>query len=151
MMKVFLDTNVFIEYFEMRKEKDFVAKILNAVEDGEITACTSAGSFYTMAYLVEKALKRLGIYRPKLTESLRTTLANTKKLVSLAPLSDESLTAAIADERFDDIEDAFQYHCALQNGCDVLISINKRDYARAGSEAMLVMTPREFANTFKKP
>jgi predicted nucleic acid-binding protein len=33
MMKVFLDTNVFLEYFEQRRECQAVGQLLSAVED----------------------------------------------------------------------------------------------------------------------
>ena len=35
-MKVFLDTNIFLEYFEQRREYQAVDKLLSAVEDGKL-------------------------------------------------------------------------------------------------------------------
>lgn len=35
MMKVFLDTNIFLEYFEQRREYKAVSQLLSAVEDGK--------------------------------------------------------------------------------------------------------------------
>ena len=32
-MKVFLDTNIFLEYFEQRREYEAVGKLLNAIEE----------------------------------------------------------------------------------------------------------------------
>ena len=40
-MKVFLDTNLFLEYFEQRREYMAVSKVLSAVEDGKIKAVFS--------------------------------------------------------------------------------------------------------------
>ena len=37
-MKVFLDTNVFLEYFEQRREYQAVSRLLSAVEDGKMKA-----------------------------------------------------------------------------------------------------------------
>ena len=37
-MKVFLDTNIFLEYFERRREYQAVDKLLSAVEDGKLKA-----------------------------------------------------------------------------------------------------------------
>jgi len=102
-----------------------------------------------MAYLVEKSLKRNGIHRPQLTENVRGILMSILQIATVKNLSHAQYAVAIADERFGDIEDAFQYHCALHNKCDVLITINKRDYAQANSDGMPVMTPREFAKTYK--
>lgn len=40
-MKVFLDTNIFLEYFERRREYQAVDKLLSAVEDGKLKAVVS--------------------------------------------------------------------------------------------------------------
>ena len=37
-MKVFLDTNIFLEYFEQRREYKAVDRLLSAVEDGKLKA-----------------------------------------------------------------------------------------------------------------
>ena len=34
MTKIFLDTNIFLEYFEQRREHRAVSRLLSAVEDG---------------------------------------------------------------------------------------------------------------------
>ena len=67
-MKVFLDTNIFLEYFEQRREYQAVDKLLTAVEDGKMKAVISAGCVYTLAYLIRMELKRQGIHRPEQTK-----------------------------------------------------------------------------------
>ena len=59
-MKIFLDTNIFIEYIEERQEVDHVEKILNAVSDGKHIGVLSQGTFYTLAFLLERILKERG-------------------------------------------------------------------------------------------
>jgi len=147
-MKVFLDTNIFIEYFIKRKDKDSVAKILSAVEDEKISAFASLGSFYTMSYVLEQGFKRMEIHRPQLTKLLRISLQTVLELTNLSTLSPKCLSVAINDENFTDIEDAFQYHCAQENGCDVLITINTRDFKRADESKMKIMTPKEFVKNY---
>ena len=49
-MKVFLDTNIFIEYFAKRSQFTVVKQLFDAIEDGELEGVLSAGSFYTIAY-----------------------------------------------------------------------------------------------------
>ena len=55
-MKVFLDTNIFLEYFERRQQYKAVSQLLSAVEDGQLKAVVSAGCIYTLAYLVRMEL-----------------------------------------------------------------------------------------------
>ena len=50
-MKVFLDTNIFLEYFECRREYQFVSRLLSAIEDGKLKAVVSVGCVYTLAFL----------------------------------------------------------------------------------------------------
>ena len=57
-MKVFLDTNIFLEYFERRRQHEAVGKLLSAIEDGRVRAFVSVGCIYTLAYLVRMELKR---------------------------------------------------------------------------------------------
>ena len=57
-MKVFLDTNIFLEYFERRRQYESVSQLLTAVEDGRLKATVSVGCIYTLAYLIRTELKR---------------------------------------------------------------------------------------------
>ena len=63
-MKVFLDTNIFLEYFERRRQYEYVSRLLSAIEDGRLKAVVSAGCIYTLAYLVRSELKRQGSTAP---------------------------------------------------------------------------------------
>ena len=47
-MKIFLDTNIFLEYIEERQEVDSVEQILEAIANGKYEGCLSQGSFYTL-------------------------------------------------------------------------------------------------------
>ena len=37
-MKVFLDTNIFVEYFERRHQYEAVSQMLSAIEEGRVRA-----------------------------------------------------------------------------------------------------------------
>ena len=68
-MKVFLDTNIFIEYTTCRKQFRWVRDVFDAIEDEIISAVASVGGMYTNAYLVTLYFKEHGIHRPEQTES----------------------------------------------------------------------------------
>lgn len=143
-MKVFLDTNIFLEYFEQRREYQAVDKLLSAVEDGKLKAVVSVGCVYTLAYLVRVELKRQGIHRPEQTLRLRSTLNTVMSMVTAVGLSHKRLSQGINDLAFDDVEDSFQYQCALQNKCDAFVTINLRDYSNADTAKMEILSPTEF-------
>jgi predicted nucleic acid-binding protein len=147
-MKVFLDTNLFLEYFEQRREYQAVSQLLSAVEDGKIKAVVSVGCIYTLAYLVRVELKRQDIHRPEQTLRLRSTLNTVMSMVTAVGLSHKRLSLGINDQAFDDVEDSFQYQCALQNKCDALITINLRDYRSADTSKVEILSPTEFVDKY---
>lgn len=145
-MRVFLDTNVFIEYFAKRAQFAFVRQIFNAIEDGEIEGVLSAGSFYTIAYAMEMELKRAGIHNPEKLQRNRAYLNNVLDLVQIANAEDEAYRLAVNDEGFKDLEDSFQYRNALAADCDVLVTINVRDFR--GAKEIEVLPPDEFVKQY---
>ena len=125
-MKVFLDTNLFLEYFEQRREYQAVSQLLSAVEDGKVKAVVSVGCLYTLAYLVRVELKRQGIHRPEQTLRLRSTLNTVMSMVTAG----------------------FQHQCAIQNKCDAFVTINLRDYSNADTSKMKILSPTEFVEKY---
>lgn len=59
-MKLFIDTNIFVEYFEKRQQFESVRILFNTLEDGVHTGYISTGSFYTLAYIIDQGFKRKG-------------------------------------------------------------------------------------------
>lgn len=143
-MKVFLDTNVFMEYFSCRKQYKLVRDIFDFIEDGKIEAVVSVGGMYTTAYLLTRLFKEQGVHRPEQTEKLRFGLNGLLRLATIVDCNQEAIEKAINDDRFVDIEDSFQYQCALQNDCDVLLTINIKDFKNVLEGKMPILTPEEF-------
>jgi predicted nucleic acid-binding protein len=148
MIKVFLDTNIFLEYFEQRREYRAVSQLLSAVEDGKLKAIISVGCVYTLTYLIRMGLKQKEVHRPEQTLQLRATLDNVMSLVAIGGLSQKRVAQAINDNTFDDVEDSLQYQCALQSQCDTLITINLRDYRNADTSKMEILSPTEFVEKY---
>ena len=147
-MKVFIDTNIFAEYIFDREQSASVQKLFQAIKDGKIEAISSTASIYTMTYISEQMLKRKGIHRPELTEQVRKIIDSLLLLVQIRNMEHNDMMAAANDSSFSDIEDAFQYHCALKNLCDFLITINTKDFSQASQELTKVITPNEFASNY---
>ena len=112
-MKVFLDTNIFLEYFERRQQYRPVSQLFDAIEERRLKGVVSVGCIYTLAYLVRSELKRQGIHRPEQTQRLRETLDIVLSIVTATNVSHKRLVSANSDPSFDDIEDSFQYQCAI--------------------------------------
>ncbi len=147
-MKVFLDTNIFLEYFEQRREYQSVAKIFDAIEDGNVKGVVTIGCVYTLAYLIRMELKRQGIHRPEQTLRLRSTLNTILSMVSTVGITHKRIVQGVNDTSFDDIEDSFQYQSALQSKCNALITINLRDFSNVDAGKIEIMSPTEFVNKY---
>ena len=147
-MRVFLDTNIFLEYFEQRRECQSVAKLFDAIEDGKVKGVVSVDCAYTLAYLIRMELKRQGIHRPEQTIKLRSTLNTILSMVTSVGITHKRLIQGVNDENFDDIEDSFQYQSALQSKCDALITINLRDFENVDASKIEIMSPTEFVNKY---
>ena len=147
-MKLFLDTNIFPEFIDRRAQYKEVCMLIDAIHDGHFEAYVSTGCMYTLAFLFERSLKRLDVHRPELTKRLRGYLAEVMDLSTVLDLSHAGVELAVYNEAFSDIEDSFQYQCALENGCDVLITINIDDYKNADQSKMEILTPSEFIGKY---
>lgn len=145
-MKVFIDTNIFVEYIERRLQYAYVRQIFNALEDGEIEGFLSQGSMYGITYAIEVGLKRMGIHNPEKREKVRQALNVIMGLSHIVGMSQEGFSTSINNPVFNDIEDSCQYTCALENRCDVLITINIKDFRNADGTKIQIMTPEQFVN-----
>jgi len=140
-MKIFLDTNIFLEYFQRRQQYQSVSRIFDAIEDGSLKAVISSGSVYTLSYLIRMELKRKEIHRPQQTRQLRQLLNTITSMAKVIDITHKSFTEGINDTNFDDLEDSFQHQCAVKAKCDILITINKKHFI---CNDIVVMTPDEF-------
>lgn len=145
-MKVFFDTNVILESLANRKQATAVVKILNLIYEKKINGYISSGTIYTLSYLVEQYLKEQGKRNPGRLKELRELLTSIASCFSIIDMPTEEYLNAISNEKFKDVEDSFQYQMAKCNGCDVLLTINIKDFKlmREATEEMKVLTPAEF-------
>jgi predicted nucleic acid-binding protein len=133
--KLFIDTNVVVDLLGERDPfYDSAAKIATLADKGEIQLVVSALTYSTVYYLISRFENAI-LAKEKIT-----------KFKVIADTSD--LTDAIIEKglisRFTDFEDALQYYCALQEGCDVLITRNGSDFKHAD---IPVLTPDEYLNS----
>ena len=137
-----------MEYLAHRKEYDTVQLIMSDLRDGRHKGVISQGSIYTLAFLIEKALKENGIHEPAKTEQLRQILKYVLQIVKPSNVSLDGLEQAIDDNAFSDIEDSFQYRCAIENKCKVIVTINIGDFSQAEQDNIKVLTPKQFVEKY---
>ncbi|MCD8528968.1 MAG: PIN domain-containing protein [Chitinophagales bacterium] len=132
MQKIFLDTNIVIDFLG---EREFfyhqAAKILTLADQKKVKILTSSITISTTYYLISKY------------ENAKAAIEKIRKfkvLCSISMMNDEVVEKAINSD-FKDFEDALQYFSALATNCDVIITRNEKDYKNA---LIPVMDARSF-------
>lgn len=148
-MRVYLDTNIVMEYFGHRDFYDEVDTILKAAEQKGLEAYISTNSLDTIIYLLGLQLKDKGIHEPEKRQKIRKMLKGLLEYVDVVSISKEKLVAALEDEEFKDVEDSIQYQCAKENYSDCFVTINIKHF-KNNDESLKVTTPRDFVSKFIK-
>lgn len=132
MDKLLVDTNIVIDLLSKREEFSREAQELFTLADNkEVELYVSALSFANTHYLLSR--------HQKLDEA-RKTLLKLKVLVKVAALDDKIVELALVSD-FKDFEDAIQYHTALENEINIIITRNKKDFKNSN---IPVMTAKEY-------
>lgn len=133
-MKVFLDCNVFMDFYSGRQYCEEAAQILSMAQDGRIKASTSMICVSDIIYLFEK-------YKIIPKRLIPDAIKDLSSLVEVLPVGNDELQEALSMEYSRDLEDLLEISCAQRNGCDTIITINKRDFTQA---EIPVYSPAEF-------
>lgn len=122
MKKVFLDTNIIIDFLGEREGfYKYSAKILTLADQKKIKVYTSPSSISNVFYVLAKY------------ENSKTALEKIRKfklLCSMSVMDDEVVEKAINSD-FKDFEDAMQYFSALASNCNIIITRNEKDFKNA--------------------
>lgn len=130
--RIFIDTNVVLDLLGEREPfYNPAAKIVTLADKEKITIVVSALTYSTVFYLLSKYEKR---------ELVIEKIRKFKVLAETADLTDKILEKGLSS-KFNDFEDALQYHCALEKSCDIIITRNVKDFKES---AIPVFTPVEY-------
>lgn len=131
MEKIFVDTNVVLDLLEKREEFFEEAQELFTLADKKkVKLFISALTIANIHYLLFKHLRI----------EARKAIAKFKVLVEVLPIDDKILDLSLASD-FSDFEDGIQYYTAIENGMDLIITRNKKDFRDIN---LPVLTAKEF-------
>lgn len=132
MEKIFLDTNIIIDFVQKREGEVYVRQILDYANSGEWRRLyVSYLSMANMAFILRKS----GLSFVKETER------DTMKWCNVLPSGDMQIMSAMKSGS-PDFEDALQIACAEEKDCDLIITRNP-DHFRDYTE-IPVLSPEEF-------
>lgn len=138
MQKLFLDTNVIIDFLGERENfYEPAAKILTLADKKKIKILTSPTSISNAYYILAK-------YED--SKSVLEKIRKFKVLCSISMMNDEVVEKAL-NSNFKDFEDAMQYFSAVASNCDLIITRNEKDFKNA---LIPVMNAESYLQTLKK-
>src|SRR5690606_36640273 len=132
MEKILVDTNIVIDLLSKREGFYKEAQELFTLADHNkiklyISSLTIANTHYLLAR------------NHKLNEA-RKILIKFKVLVEILSMDNKILELALVSN-FTDFEDAIQYHTALENDMDIILTRNKKDFKKS---ILPVLTAKEY-------
>ena len=117
MKRVFLDTNILLDYGLDRELADYAGSILELGRRGLIELTASYLSFANMGYILR--------HHP--IDEIYQLIRMMRQPVEVLPCNAAQLDAGLITG-VKDFEDVMQYQCAKEAGCDVIITNNKKDF-----------------------
>ena len=134
-MKVFLDTNVLIDFMAERQGYPAAAALFELATDKKLELAYSALTVANAFYILRKQYTNT-----ELTEAFEMQ----QSVVEVCGVSSQDVNMALKD-KWTDGEDAIQYHSALSSHTDVILTHNTNDFQRS---SLPVMTPENFLDTY---
>ena len=132
MKKILIDSDVCLDLITARYPFSLEAnRLFSMVEKGLIDGVVSAESFSNIYYILQKFSNS-----SKAIEQIK----NLRKITKVGEIKTSTVDTALISG-WKDFEDALQHTCAVESGCDAIISRNKQDYREAD---VPVMTAMEF-------
>lgn len=144
-MKVFIDTNVILEYFMQREKYEEAEKLLKELRRRNAQMFMSVGAFYTIHFIILKYLhKEQGLVGEECLQNLRIILKKILQMFDIAEHDKNSLIRGISDTEYKDLEDSCQYQVAQKVDCESLVSFNISDYKESANGQVRIYTPQQF-------
>jgi len=138
MRKLFIDTNIVIDLLSRRAPYfEASAMLFSLADKKQIELTISSLSIANTSYVL---LMQMDAGRAK------SILRKLRLIVTILPLDDKIVGLALNDEYFSDFEDALQYYTALENGQDLIITRNLKDFKHS---KLPVMTAQQFIETIE--
>ncbi|MBK7884993.1 MAG: type II toxin-antitoxin system VapC family toxin [Chitinophagaceae bacterium] len=133
--KVFLDTNILIDFFVQSREKHSIAqKIFTVIESGKIKGFVSETVVNTAAYLLQKNYP---------ANKLKNIFSEMLNLVTILNSNNKSFKDAYKNN-INDLEDAVLYQIALNNKMDYFISNDKTHFKNINIDILPVIASEKF-------
>ncbi len=132
MDRLLVDTNIVLDLLAERKEFIEEAQQLFTLSDkSEVKLYVSSLTFVTVFYILSQKLK---------LSNARKLIRKFKVLVEVLSIDDKIIDLSLESD-FKDFEDAIQYHTAIENEINIIITRNLKDFK---TSKIPVLTAKEY-------
>ena len=136
MKKLFVDTNIVIDLLSRREPYyDEAATLFSLADKKQIELTASSLTIANISYVLLRQMD---------SNKAKSILRKLRLIVKTLSLDDKIVGLALNDDNFLDFEDGLQYFTALENGQDLIITRNLKDFKKS---KLPVMTARQFIET----
>lgn len=137
-MKVFLDTNIIIDFYDKRDDFFYPAAVIfDLAHKKKIQLYVSAITFVNAFFILRKSYSR---------EELYSSLNSLASLCEITEV-DKSIIKRCLDEGRKDFEDRVQYESATLHQVDVVVTRNIKDFKDFADN---ICTPTDFLENILK-
>jgi len=137
MTKLFIDSDIILDLLAKREPYYiYSSRLFTLIDKKEILAYTSPLIIANLHYLLRKMTSNASALK---------NLRKLKTLVNILPIDDKVIEQSLNSD-FNDFEDAIQYFTAVNNGINLLLTRNKRDYKKS---KITILTAEEFLKTLQ--
>ena len=137
MKKVFVDTNIVIDLLSRRVPFfEEAATLFSLADKKQIELSVSSLTIANTSFVLLKQVD---------SGKAKSILRKLRLIVKILPVDDKVVGLALNDEAFSDFEDGLQYYTALENGQELIITRNLKDFK---SSKLPVLTAQQFIETF---
>lgn len=141
MTKVFLDTNVLVDYLAQRSDFfDDATRIVSLAINRKIKLYVASMSFATASYLMAK-------HYHNDTSAMKLAISNFIKYCNVTVVDRATVESSVASG-FDDFEDGMQNACAMDCRADYIVTRNTADFSQSIIRAV---EPNQFLNILISP
>lgn len=138
MKKLFIDTNIVIDLLS-RREPFFeeAATLFSLADKKQIELTVSSLTIANASYALLRQLN---------SNKAKSILRKLRLIVKILPLDDKIIGLSLNDETFTDFEDGLQYFTAIENGQELIITRNLKDFKNS---KLPTMTAKQFIESIE--
>ncbi len=131
-MKLFLDTNIFLDLILKRENYKEALYILNAIAEGLFKGVILDITLFNIDYIAKKQVK-----------DIREFLETVNGIFKIVGADNDHITKAL-ELKNRDLEDNLQYILAKENGCKIIIT-NDKDFIK---NDLNILSSKEFVDNY---